>query len=163
LNAKNNLVIANKNRGFYLGNKSARGTIKDNVIQGNGSGISAFAESAVKVQNNFIAGSDFAAVDMRDSCRLTVERNLLVKNARGLVLFPETGKDRNTIGRNASAANPIETEKFPKPPELVKVEGEVAEGEFAMEKAKGFGLTDPAKIKPVWERWTALQKSPAAE
>ena len=28
LNAENNLVIANKNRGFYLGNKPARGTIR---------------------------------------------------------------------------------------------------------------------------------------
>lgn len=75
LNAENNLVIANKNRGFYLGNKSALGAIRDNVIQDNGTGISAFAETEVKIHNNFIAGSEFAAIDMRDGGRLEVEGN----------------------------------------------------------------------------------------
>jgi parallel beta-helix repeat protein len=158
LTAENNLVIGNKNRGFYLGNKSARGTIRENVIQDNGSGISGFAQTDVKIHNNFIAGSEYAAIDMRDGCRLRVERNLLVNNGRGMVLFKELGTNRNAIGRNASAGNKTETEGFEPPPALEKVEGEVAEGEFAMEKAHGFGLTDPAKFRPLWERWTALRK-----
>jgi parallel beta-helix repeat protein len=163
LNAQHNLVIANKNRGIYLGNKSARGTIRENVIQDNGSGISAFDRSEVKIQNNFISGSDFAAIDMRDGCELAVERNLLVSNGRGMVLFPESGTNRNTIGRNASAANKTETEGFKPPPELVKVEGKVAEGTFAMETARDFGLKDAEPIKPLWKRWTELRASPTTQ
>jgi hypothetical protein len=163
LTAEHNLVIANKNRGFYLGNKSARGTIRDNVIQDNGSGISGFAETEVKVHNNFIAGSDFAAVDMRDSCRLDVDRNLLANNTRGIVLFRESGNDRNTVGRNASAGNKAETEGFETAPELQDVEGGIAPGEFATDKASGFGVSDPAVLKPLWERWTELQKTTGTE
>lgn len=163
LNAKHNLVVDNKNRGVYLGNKPARGTIEENVIQGNGTGISAFAEAEVKVHNNFIAGNDFAAVDMRDGCRLDIKQNLLANNGRGVVLFKESGRNRNTVGKNASAGNNVETEGFETAPEFQKVEGEIPEGEFSSEKASGFGLTDPAKIKPVWERWTAMRARAAAE
>jgi nitrous oxidase accessory protein NosD len=161
LNAENNVVIANKNRGFYLGNKSATGTIRNNVIQDNGTGISAFAETEAKVQNNFIAGSEFAGIDMRDSCRLNVKKNLLANNARAMVLFPETGKNRNSIGDNASADNKTDSEGFTPPPQLVKLEAKIPPGEFASEK--GFGLADAAKIKPVWERWLALRKTARAE
>jgi parallel beta-helix repeat protein len=163
LNVEHNLVIANKNRGIYLGNKSARGTIRENVIQDNGSGISAFDRSEVKIQNNFIAGCDFAAIDMRDGCELAIERNLLVSNGRGMVLFPESGTNRNTIGRNASASNKTETEGFRPPPELVKVQGKIAEGTFAMETARDFGLSDDAAIKPLWKRWTELRAKPATQ
>jgi parallel beta-helix repeat protein len=163
LNVEHNLVIANKNRGIYLGNKSARGTIRENVIQDNGSGISAFDRSEVKIQNNLISGCDFAAIDMRDGCELAVERNLLVSNGRGMVLFPESGTNRNTIGRNASAANKTETEGFKPPPELVKVEGKLEAGAFAMETAREFGLSDAEQIKPLWKRWTELRAKPTTQ
>lgn len=163
LNVENCLVVANKNRGIYLGNRSARGTVRENVIQGNGTGISAFAESEVKVHNNFIGGSDFAGVDMRDGCRLDVERNLLANNSRGIVLFKEAGRNRNSIGENASVGNKTETEGFEQQPKMRKVEGEVAEGEFAMEGAKGFGLSDPERIKPLWKRWTSLREGASAK
>jgi hypothetical protein len=163
LTVENNLIIANKNRGIYLGNKSASGTVRNNVIQNNGSGISAFAESDVKVHSNLIAGSEFAAIDMRDGCRLHVDRNLLVSNGRAIVLFPESGNNRNVIGRNASSANRTESEGFPRPPELVKAEGALVEGEFVLASAKDYGPTDPERIKPVWQRWTALQNAPATQ
>ena len=162
LTAEHNLVIANKNRGFYLGNKPARGAIRENVIRDNGSGISAFSGTEVEIHNNLIAGSEYAAIDMRDGCQLKVERNLLANNARGMVLFKESGTNRNSIGTNASAANKLETEGFEPPPELEKVEGELAEGELAMEKAKGFGLSDTAPIEALWKRWTELRKGAAA-
>lgn len=163
LNAKHNVIVDNKNRGVYLGNKPGRGTIEENVIQGNGTGISAFGEAEVRVENNYIAGNDFAAVDMRDGCRLDVKQNLLAKNGRGVVLFKESGRNRNTVGKNASAGNTVEAEGFETAPDFHKVEGDIPEGEFASEKASGFGLTDPAKIKPVWERWTAMRERAAAE
>jgi len=60
LNMTNNLIINNANRGVYLGNKSARGTIANNIIIGNGTGIGGFARSNVKVENNIIADSSYA-------------------------------------------------------------------------------------------------------
>ena len=158
LNVRDSILVANKNRGVYLGNKSAAGTIANNVIRDNGTGISGFAESDVKIHNNLIAGNEFAGVDMRDTCRLDVARNLLAGNGRAVVLFPESGTNRNTIGPNASAANQTEAEGFKAPPAtLKKVEGELAAEALAIEQAKGFGLSDAAKIKPVWERWTKLR------
>jgi hypothetical protein len=41
-----NLIINNANRGVYLGNKSARGTIANNVIIDNGTGIGGIAAEA---------------------------------------------------------------------------------------------------------------------
>jgi hypothetical protein len=158
LNVHDNIIIANKNRGVYLGNKSASGAIANNVIQDNGSGISAFAESDVKVHNNVIAGNEFAGVDMRNTCRLDVDKNLLANNGRALALFKESDTNHNAVGSNASASNKTEAEGFQPPPEsLKKVDGKLAEGQFAIDSAKGFGLSDAAAIKPVWQRWTELR------
>lgn len=164
LNVHDNLVIANKNRGIYLGNKTATGTIRNNVIRDNGTGISAFAQTDVKIHNNLIAGSEFAGVDMRDTCQLDVSRNLLVDNSRGIVLFSESGKNDNAIGKNGSAGNKTETEGFTQqPPPLQKVEGQLAKDEFAMTDVKGFGLTDPATIEPLWQRWVAQREKPQTD
>ena len=38
LNVKDNLLIKNANRGIYLGNRTGRGTITNNLIVGNGTG-----------------------------------------------------------------------------------------------------------------------------
>jgi parallel beta-helix repeat protein len=46
LNMTDNLIINNANRGVYLGNKSARGTIANNVIIDNGTGIGGIAAEA---------------------------------------------------------------------------------------------------------------------
>lgn len=162
LNVEGNLVVANKNRGIYLGNKDAHGTVRNNVIQGNGAGISAFSGSDVKVLNNFIAGSEAAAVDMRDTCRLKVENNLLANNSKGLVMFRESGKNRNTIGRNGSLDNKTESENVEPAPQFVKIDGPIGEGEFTAAKAPaGIGLKDGAPMTALWQRWTELQKSAA--
>ena len=164
LNVHDNLIIANKNRGVYLGNKPAAGTIKNNAIKENGSGISAFGDSEVKIHNNLIQGNDFSGVDMRDTCRLDIEKNLLVNNGRAVALFKEAGTNSNSIGANASAGNKTEAQGFDAPPaELRKVQGQVPTGgEFAMTEAKGFGLSDPNVIKPVWERWTQRREKTSA-
>ncbi|HUV40717.1 MAG TPA: M56 family metallopeptidase, partial [Sedimentisphaerales bacterium] len=62
LQMQHNLIIKNANRGVYLGNKSARGIISDNIIIGNGTGISAFAQSEVTIENNIIADSGYAGI-----------------------------------------------------------------------------------------------------
>jgi hypothetical protein len=85
LTATDNLVIGNKNRGFYLGNQSAQGVIRNNVILDNGTGIRGFSQSEVEVVNNLIGKSDFAGLDARDTCRLHVHKNLRPLSSTGMV------------------------------------------------------------------------------
>ena len=159
--AKNNLIVANKNRGFYLGNKAARGEIKENVILQNGTGISGFGGSEVEIAHNFIADSDFAAIDMRDNCRLKIDRNAIVNNARGMVIFKETGENKNTVLSNALGGNKIETEGFEKAPNIERVSANAksyGDGRFAVENASGFGLTEMERMEPLWRRYQAIQQ-----
>ena len=161
LNASGNLVIANKNRGFYLGNKAARGTIRDNAIIGNGTGISGFGGSEVEIAHNYIAQSDFAAVDMRDNCKLKVSRNAIVNNARGLVLFKESGQNHNVVAINALGGNKTETEGFEKTPDVQRVNASVpgnATGRFVLGDVEAFGLTAPEKIQALWPRYLKINQ-----
>ena len=157
--AKNNLIIANKNRGFYLGNKAARGEIINNAIIGNGTGISGFGGSEVQIANNYIADSDFAAIDMRDQCELKIDRNAIVNNARGIVLFKEAGQNKNTILINALGGNKTETEGFEKAPDIQRVDAgkKPGDGKFVLENARGFGLTDPERIQALWQKYRAAK------
>ena len=157
--AKNNLIIANKNRGFYLGNKAARGEITNNAIIGNGTGISGFGGGEVQIGNNYIADSDFAAIDMRDQCELKIDRNAIVNNARGIVLFKEAGQNKNTILINALGGNKTETEGFEKAPDIERVDAakKPGDGKFVLENARGFGLTDPERIQALWQKYRAAK------
>jgi hypothetical protein len=159
--ARNNLIVANKNRGFYLGNKAARGEIINNAIVGNGTGISGFGGSEVRIANNYIAESDFAGIDMRDQCRLNIDRNTVVNNARGIVLFKEAGQNKNTVLINALGGNKIETEGFEKAPDLQRVDAtqQPREGNFVLENARGFGLTEPERIQQLWTKYRAGEKN----
>lgn len=158
--AKNNLIVANKNRGFYLGNKAARGEIKENAILRNGTGISGFGGSEVEIAHNYIADSDFAAIDMRDNCRLKIDRNTIVNNARGLVIFKEAGENKNSVLINALGGNKIETEGFEKAPDIERVSAGgdgYGDGRFMVENARGFGLSEPERIQTLWRRFQAFE------
>ena len=159
--AKNNLIIANKNRGFYLGNKAARGEIRNNAIVGNGTGISGFGGSEVEISNNYIADSDFAGIDMRDQCRLKIDRNVIVNNARGIVLFKEAGENKNTILINALGGNKTETEGFEKAFDIERVDASKSpsDGRFVLENARGFGLSEPEPIEELWQKYRAAAKN----
>ena len=165
LMASDNLVISNQNRGFYLGNKSATGAIRNNVIQGNGTGISGFAQSEVEVANNLISKSDFAGLDARDTCRLQVRNNLFVDNTRGLVLFKESGKNVNSVATNLFWGNQKDTEGFERMPEVVRADPQLtnlAGGEFIPRDPallKRHGLRDPTPMKALWVKWTALREN----
>lgn len=157
--AKNNLLVGNKNRGFYLGNKAARGEIRDNAIIESGTGISGFGGSAVEIAHNFISKSDFAAIDMRDSCRLKVEQNAMVNNTRGLVLFKESGKNGNSVSTNALAGNKMDMEGFQDAPEMRRVEsGHPPDGSFVLEGAAGYGLTKPDEMRALWSRYLEFKQ-----
>jgi hypothetical protein len=165
LTATDNLVIGNKNRGFYLGNKSASGVIRNNVILDNGTGISGFAQSEVEIRNNLIGKSDFAGLDARDTCRLHVHRNLFLENTRALVLFKESGKNRNSVQENLHWDNKTDAENFEPMPSLVRDDPQLkdaANGDFAPTDPnllKGYGLQDASVMKGLWAKWTALSAS----
>ncbi len=157
--AKNNLIIANKNRGFYLGNKAASGEIINNAIIGNGTGISGFGGSEVQIANNYIADSDFAGIDMRDQCQLKIKRNAIVNNARGMVLFKEAGQNKNTVLINALGGNKTETEGFEKAPDVQRLDAgkQPGDGKFVLEDARGFGLSEPERIQALWQKYRAAR------
>jgi len=114
LNMTGNLIINNANRGIYLGNKSARGSITNNVIIGNGTGISGFAQSKVKIENNIIADSSYAGIGMRDSCSLSIRDNIFKGNERGWIMFKELGRNGNATYRNTFWRNKVDTENLDK-------------------------------------------------
>ena len=157
---KDNLIINNANRGVYLGNKSAQGTISNNVIMGNATGISGFAESKVKIENNIIADSSYAGIGMRNSCSLSIRNNIFQGNERGWILFKEGGKGGNTVYRNTFWKNRIDTENFRKTANSIEAEPGFVDpdnGDFSLRRglAKGYkqGLTKPQVFKTLWKRW----------
>jgi hypothetical protein len=164
LNATDNLVVSNKNRGFYLGNKSASGLIRNNMIVGNATGISGFAQSEVEIAHNVIARSDYAGLDARDTCQLLVRSNIFLNNTRGLVLFKESGQNKNVIGMNVFWENRAEAENFEPAPEILRVDPRAknGSGDLAMVDPKslsGAGPLDAETLAQLWKKWAQfLQK-----
>jgi nitrous oxidase accessory protein NosD len=165
LRMHDNLIINNANRGVYLGNKSARGVISNNVIMGNGTGISGFARSRVKIENNLLLNNDFAGIDMRDSCIFSIQNNILLGGSRGLALFKETGKNSNKIGRNTFWQNAVDVENFEEAPDSVMAEpafADAANGNFSLKEGPVLehdqGLTNPEIFKTLWKKWESLSQ-----
>ena len=115
LHVQDNLLIRNANRGIYLGNRTGQGTITDNLLVGNGSGISAFGRANYVIANNVVLDSGFSGIDMRDSCRLSIRNNVLMKNQRGLALFQEGEENYNVVARNAFWHNATDAESLDLP------------------------------------------------
>jgi parallel beta-helix repeat protein len=161
--AYDNLIIKNNNRGIYLGNKSARGRISNNVILGNGTGISAFAQTDTTIENNLILDSSFAGFDARDSCPVTVRNNIFQKNTRGIAIFKEVGRNQVSLGQNTFWENGTDTENVERPANSILVDPRLeapAQGGFAPQadevKTNNQGLSDPSVFGPLWEKWTAI-------
>ena len=172
LNMTDNLIINNANRGVYLGNKSARGIIANNVIIGNGTGISGFARSNVKVQNNVIADSRYAGIGIRDSCSLTIRDNIFQDNERGWILFKEDDRNGNTIDKNTFWHNKVETEDLDKAAGSITVDPgfvDAGNGDFSLKPGPALqqkqGMTNPGVFKMLWKRWQnrADKNQPFAE
>jgi nitrous oxidase accessory protein NosD len=165
LNLHNNLIVENKNRGVYLGNKSAHGRIFNNVILRNGTGISAFGQSDVLIENNVILDSHFAGLDTRDTCPITVRNNLFQGNARGIVLFQQSGTSSVTIGRNAFWNNQTNTENLEQPADAIVADPQLAapeKGDFAIQadplKDHEQGLSDTESLADVWKIWEQVRE-----
>ncbi len=165
LNVKDNLLIKNANRGIYLGNKTGRGTITNNLIVGNGTGISGFGRADYAIANNVIVDNEYAGIDMRDSCRLSIRNNVLAKNQRGLALFKEGTEDYNVIAKNTYWANATDVENMDKPQGSVTADPQFPDpnhGDFSVRgpvQEQGHGLTNPQVLKDLWKRYEQLKTS----
>jgi hypothetical protein len=163
LTLHDNLIIKNKNRGIYLGNKSASGRISNNVIVGNGTGIGAFAQSDVIIENNVILDSSYAGLGTRDSCPLTVRNNIFQNNTRGIVLFKKTGKTHVDVGQNSFWNNKTNTENLAMPETAILVDPRLTAtnaGDFVPQaedrRLKRQGLSDAEIFPALWEQWKRL-------
>ena len=160
LNMTDNLIINNANRGVYLGNKSASGTITNNVIIGNGTGISGFARSNVKVENNIIADSSYAGIGFRDSCSLSIRDNIFRGNERGWILFKEGSRNGNTVYKNTFWRNKVEAENLDKTADSIIADPafiDAESGDFSLKPGPVLqqkqGLTNPEIFKMLWKIW----------
>jgi len=160
LNMTDNLIINNANRGVYLGNKSASGTISNNVIIGNGTGIGGFAQSKVKIENNIIADSSYAGIGMRDSCSLSIRDNIFRGNERGWILFKEGGRNGNTVYRNTFWRNKVDAENMDKTANSIITDPAFVDpdnGDFSFKSGPALeqkqGLKNPQVFKSLWKRW----------
>jgi nitrous oxidase accessory protein NosD len=166
LDMRDNLIIENANRGVYLGNKSAHGTITNNIITGNRIvGISGFAQSDVKIYNNLILDSGQVGIGAQASCRFLLKDNIIKGNPSGIVVFLKEGARRGNllIRRNTFWNNETDTENCEKAPGSISEEPafrDPANGDFSLTGGKVMeqkqGLTDPKVFKALWKRWKNL-------
>jgi len=160
LSMRDNLIIKNKNRGVYLGNKSGRGIISNNIIMDNATGISGFASFKAKIENNLILNSSYAGISMQQSCSLSIRDNIFQANERGWIMFEKGGKGGNTCYRNTFWKNKIDAENFSKTGNSILEDPRfvsVGDGDFSLQagpaKENKQGLTNPEVFKKLWKRW----------
>jgi hypothetical protein len=98
---------------------------------------------------------------MRDQCRLKIDRNVIVNNARGIVLFKEAGQNKNSVLINALGGNKTETEGFEKAPDIERVDASKrpSDGKFVLENVRGFGLSEPERIQELWQKYRSAAKN----
>jgi len=160
LYVKDNLIINNANRGIYLGNKSARGTITNNVIVGNGTGIGGFARSRFEIRNNILANSSYAGIGMDQSCSLHIQDNIFIGNERGWIMFDRGDKGRNAVYRNTFWQNKVDAKNFKRTADSIEADPsfvDLEDGNFSLRpgpvKEYHQGLTDSQVFKTLWRIW----------
>ncbi len=160
IHLKDNLIINNKNRGVYLGNKSAHGEISNNAIIGNGTGISCFASTEVGIENNLILDNAHTGMDTRGSCRIEVRDNIIAGNTKTGFAVYEGGHNKFKIGKNTFWNNGSPSTDFDLPSSTVEEDpgfadpehGNYTVGNSSVRKAK-HGLTDPDIIERLWKQY----------
>jgi hypothetical protein len=162
LSAHDNLIIKNKNRGIYLGNKPGKGKIENNLIVENGTGLSAFGQTEFTIANNVIVNSSYSAVDSRSSCPITVKNNIFQDNGNGFVLFAE-GKNLVKLEQNSFWKNQKDSENMELPKDSLLVDPQFEapdQGNFTVTSyeliAAKQGLTTPKVFVKLWEQWKSI-------
>ncbi len=160
IEAKSNLVVRNKNRGFYIGNKSAAGEISNNLIVDNATGINVFAYSKLAVENNVILRSSYAGLSVVDTAKLEIEGNIIADNEKGLVGFSaEKGKEPSISinGKNLVYGNKTDAEKIELPAKTIQDDPQFTDPDAGLFKTntKDMGLEDPKALQALWNKWQA--------
>lgn len=160
IEAHSNLIIRNKNRGFYIGSKSAVGEISNNLIVDNATGINVFAYSKLEIENNVIARSSYAGLAIIDTAKLEIEGNIIVDNEKGFVGFSENkGKELSipVKGKNLVSGNKIRSENIALPSKTLEEDPAFNNPDEGLFKSAvgGMGLEDPAALQELWIKWQA--------
>ncbi|VGO21789.1 right-handed parallel beta-helix repeat-containing protein [Pontiella sulfatireligans] len=160
IEADSNLVVRNKNRGFYIGSKSAIGEISNNLIVDNATGINVFANSKLEIQNNVIVRSSFAGLCIADTAKLKIEGNIMAGNDKGVVGFATEKGKKVTVsisGKNLVHGSKTETEAAKLPSKTLKDDPKFKDEDAGLFKTgiKGMGLSDPEALQKLWIKWQA--------
>ena len=161
LRMKDNLIINNKNRGVYLGNKSSQGVITNNLLIGNATGIDGISASRYQVVNNVILNSDYAAISAVPQAQLDIQGNVLMNNTRGIIVQQKEGQVdpvRSKWANNVYWNNKADTENCDKGDGAIGAQPDfidAAGGNYKMTDAafKGMGLSDPEKLYFLWKKY----------
>ncbi len=164
LTMKENLIIKNKNRGVYLGNKPCKGVISGNLFIGNGVGIDGVSACTFLVENNVFLNSGFGAITGRSYAALTVRRNVIADNLHGIVFAAQQGGSdavKSTVGENVLWNNTIQTENC-EAGRIVQEDPKFAapeKGDFSLgeDKFKEMGLTAPDVLRRLWLKYQEKQ------
>ena len=157
-------LIADMQRcGIYLGNKNSQGTISNCVFLRNPSGVSGYYLSRYNIRNNVFLESSQSAIGAWDTCRLTVEHNLFQDNAKAIVLYEKEGKNGNVIKANTFWKNNTDMENCELPSESITQDPKFTQrdqGDLSLRdgpvKGQKHGLTHPAILKQLWDRYQAV-------
>ncbi|QBG48728.1 hypothetical protein EGM51_15460 [Verrucomicrobia bacterium S94] len=162
IEADSNLVIQNKNRGFYIGNRSATGELSNNLIVDNGTGISVFVLSKLGIEHNVIIRSSHAGLAIADTAKLKVENNIIADNEKGLVGFSaekDREPDMDIKGRNLLAGNKMVSENLGLSSKIIEKDPAFSQSGKGLFKSavNGIGLENPGELQSLWIKWqTAL-------
>ena len=135
MTVKDNLLINNANRGIYVGNRSAKMNIFNNIIMNNGAGISGFASSKASIANNLFINNKYAGLDMRSICSFRIGDNIFMGNDKGWVMYEEKGQGGNSSLRNTFWKNKVDAENFSKTGNSITEKPEfrdAANGDFSL-------------------------------
>jgi nitrous oxidase accessory protein NosD len=160
ITAQSNLVIRNKNRGFYIGNKSSLGVLSNNLIVDNATGINVFAHSKIEIENNVIVRSSYAGLCIADTSKVETQGNIIAENEKGVVGFSaEKGKEPSVslTGKNLVHNNKTESEHIKLPAKTLTEDPtfkDEEEGLFAS-GISNMGLEDPEGMQMLWKKWQA--------
>ncbi|MCF7955333.1 MAG: right-handed parallel beta-helix repeat-containing protein [Phycisphaerae bacterium] len=164
LNMLDNLIVNNANRGVYLGNRTGSGRIANNVLIGNGVGISGFASANVIVENNVILKSQYAAIAMRGSCKLKIKDNIIQDNPTGVIVYSDNGENNNKLLQNTFYNNKDNAKDIKAPANTITTDPlfkDVENGDFSLKPGKAQqnkqGLTDHSKIGKLWQLYKDIK------
>jgi parallel beta-helix repeat protein len=170
IHVKNNLIIDNKNRGIYLGNKTTHGEIVNNAIIGNGSGISAFDASDVEIENNVILDNKSYGIDTRYFGEIEVANNIITGNGSAGFKVIEKGSNRFNVRKNTFFGNTEPSVDYDLPSYTITenpIFADANNGDFNVGndsvRSAGHGLNDPAAISALWQKRAAFESAEKAQ